>query len=43
MPAEMEPTYDVRFRASDLWPDTSDEALNHAAVFQSYLEKVESA
>ena len=43
MQAEMEPTYDVRFRASDLWPDTSDEALNHAAVFQSYLEKVESA
>jgi nitrile hydratase subunit beta len=43
MQAEMEPTYDVRFRASDLWPDTSDEALNHVAVFQSYLEKVESA
>jgi nitrile hydratase len=43
MPAEMEPTYDVRFRARDLWPDASDEALNHVAVFQSYLEKVESA
>ncbi len=43
MQAEMEPTYDVRFRASDLWLDTSDEALNHVAVFQSYLEKVESA
>jgi hypothetical protein len=43
MPAEIEPTYDVRFRARDLWPDTSDEALNHVAVFQSYLEKVESA
>ncbi len=43
MQAEMEPTYDVRFRARDLWPDTSDEALNHVAVFQSYLEKVESA
>src|SRR6266566_1385749 len=40
--AEIEPTYDVRFRARDLWPDTSDEALNHVAVFQSYLEKVES-
>jgi Nitrile hydratase beta subunit len=39
MQAEMEPTYDVRFRARDLWPDTSDEALNHVAVFQSYLEK----
>ncbi len=34
---------DVRFRARDLWPDTSDGALNHVAVFQSYLEKVESA
>ena len=43
MPAEIEPTYDVRFCARDLWPDTSDEALNHVAVFQSYLEKVESA
>ncbi len=41
MQAEMEPTYDVRFRSRDLWPDTSDEALNHAAVFQSCLEKVE--
>jgi len=40
---EMEPTYDARFRARDLWPDTSDEALNHVAVFQSYLEKSESA
>jgi len=29
--------------ARDLWPDTSDEALNHVAGFQSYLEKVESA
>jgi glyoxylase-like metal-dependent hydrolase (beta-lactamase superfamily II) len=43
MQAEMEPTYDVRFRARDLWPDASDEALNRVAVFQSYLEKVESA
>ena len=40
MRAESEPTYDVRFRSRDLWPDASDEALNHVAVFQSYLEKV---
>jgi nitrile hydratase subunit beta len=43
MQAAMEPTYDVRFRSRDLWPDASDEVLNHVAVFQSYLEKVEIA
>jgi nitrile hydratase subunit beta len=31
----------VRFRSRDLWPDSSDEALNHVGVFQSYLEKLE--
>ena len=35
-----EPTYDVRFRAEDLWPGGSDPALVHAGVFQSYLERV---
>jgi nitrile hydratase len=40
MQATLEPTYDVRFRSDDLWPDSSDKALVHAAVFQSYLEKV---
>lgn len=35
-----EPTYDVRFRSVDLWPDSSDEAFIHVGVFQSYLEKV---
>ena len=35
-----EPTYDVRFRSADLWPDSSDDALIHVGVFQSYLEKV---
>lgn len=40
MQATMEPTYDVRFRARDLWPDACDDALNHVGVFQSYLEKV---
>jgi len=38
-PAAMEPTYDVRFRSEELWPDSSDKALVHVGVFQSYLEK----
>ena len=42
MQAPMEPTYDVRFRSRDLWPDSCDEALNHVGVFQSYLEKTET-
>jgi nitrile hydratase subunit beta len=40
VPSEDEPTYDVRFRAQDLWPDSSDPALVHAGVFESYLERV---
>lgn len=36
--AEDEPTYDVRFKSSDLWPDAADDALVHVGVFQSYLE-----
>ena len=39
--AQDEPTYDVRFRSGDLWPDSSEEALVHVAVFRSYLERVE--
>ena len=35
--AEDEPTYDVRFRALDLWPNSADAALVHVGVFQSYL------
>ena len=35
--AQDEPTYDVRFRSQDLWPESSDEALVHAGVFESYL------
>ena len=35
-----EPTYDVRFRAEDLWPDSAEPALVHVGVFQSYLERV---
>lgn len=34
-----EPTYDVRFRSQDLWPESSDPALVHVGVFQSYLER----
>jgi nitrile hydratase beta subunit len=37
--AHDEPTYDVRFRAEDLWPGSADAALVHVAVFQSYLER----
>ena len=37
--AEEEPTYDVRFRSEDLWPNSADAALVHVAVFQSYLER----
>ena len=36
--APEEPTYDVRFRAADLWPESSDDAFIHVGVFQSYLE-----
>jgi nitrile hydratase beta subunit len=39
--AEEEPTYDVRFRSEDLWPNSADVALIHVAVFQSYLERSE--
>ncbi len=39
--AEDEPTYDVRFRSEDLWPNSADAALVHAGVFQSYLERAE--
>src|SRR4051812_9200321 len=37
--AEDEPTYDVRFRAEDLWPNGCDPALVHVGVFESYLER----
>ena len=35
-----EPTYDVRFRTEDLWPNSSDSAFVHVGVFESYLERV---
>jgi nitrile hydratase beta subunit len=39
--AEDEPTYDVRFRSDDLWPNSADPALVHVGVFQSYLERAD--
>jgi nitrile hydratase len=39
--AQDEPTYDVRFRSHELWPDSSDDALVHVAVFRSYLERID--
>jgi len=36
--AEHEPTYDVRFRSIDLWPEACDKAAVHVGVFESYLE-----
>ena len=38
--AQDEPTYDVRFRSEDLWPNSADPALVHVGVFESYLERV---
>ena len=37
--ADDEPTYDVRFRSEDLWPQGADRALVHVGVFESYLER----
>jgi nitrile hydratase len=39
--AQDEPTYDLRFRTADLWPESSADALVHVTVFQSYLERIE--
>ena len=38
--SEDEPTYDVRFRSEDLWPNSADAAWVHVGVFQSYLERL---
>jgi nitrile hydratase subunit beta len=37
--APSEPTYDVRFRTEDLWPQAADKASVHVGVFESYLER----
>ncbi|HUL67608.1 MAG TPA: nitrile hydratase subunit beta [Burkholderiaceae bacterium] len=39
--AQHEPTYDVRFRSEDLWPNSADPAMVHVGVFQSYLERID--
>jgi len=36
-----EPTYDVRFNAMELWPNSADPAFVHVGVFQSYLERLD--
>ncbi len=35
-----EPTCDVRFSSSELWPDSADHAFVHVGVFHSYLERM---
>jgi nitrile hydratase beta subunit len=37
--AQDEPTYDVRFKTEDLWPQAAEAAAVHVGVFESYLEK----
>ena len=39
--ADDEPTYDVRFRADELWPGAAEPALVHVGVFESYLERAD--
>ena len=39
--AQDEPTFDVRFSSSDLWPQAADAAFVHVGVFQSYLTKAD--
>ena len=41
VPAEDEPTYDVRFASSELWPDAAEAAWVHVGVFQSYLDRAD--
>lgn len=36
-----EPTYDVRFDAQELWPNSADPASVHVGVFESYLERID--
>ena len=39
VPADDEPTYDVRFKSTELWPEAAEPALVHVGVFESYLER----
>lgn len=36
-----EATYDVRFNAEELWPNSADPAFVHVGVFESYLERLD--
>ena len=36
--ADDEPTYDVRFASTELWPDAADAAFVHVGLFESYLD-----
>ncbi|HWL29406.1 MAG TPA: SH3-like domain-containing protein [Burkholderiaceae bacterium] len=38
MPALSEPTYQLRFLSTELWPGASEEASVYVDLFQSYLE-----
>ena len=37
--ANDEPTYDVRFVSTELWPEAAEPAMVHVGVFESYLER----
>jgi nitrile hydratase subunit beta len=43
VPAEDEPTYDVRFASLDLWPQGADAAYVNVGVFESYLQPTGTA
>ena len=36
--ADAEPTFDVRFASTELWPDAADDAFVHVGLFESYLD-----
>ena len=40
VPADGEPTFDLRFSATELWPNSADAAFVHVGVFQSRLVAV---
>ena len=40
VPAQDEPTCDVRFASAELWPQAADAAWVHVGVFVSYLERL---
>jgi len=38
--ARNEPTYDVEFKSSHLWPEGAEEALVNVGIFESYLKLI---